>query len=363
MKTTAQEPPLPHSVLIIQPGAIGDTILTLPLARLLLRQSHATQIDIMGHLSTLAIFNNRTEINSTLSLETASLHRLFADPRTFTFPEPDALITLFSKYQTIVTFLGDPLGHFEQNIIHTVFITHPAEIISIDLHPPADWPKHAANYFIKQLIDQTQTLKLHMSPTLLSGTLIKPTQQDHERGLEILAANHIDHDSTIIAIHPGSGSKQKCWPLQNFRDLATQLTTRDPNTNIITIVGPAEGHITTHQAFADISNITTIVDDLSLTDLACLLTCCKAYIGNDSGPTHLAAAINTPTVAIFKTPTPDTTATYNQSHTSNVTHWHPLGQNSLVCQSQSPEKPWPTTNAVLTALNNLDTPATSVQGV
>lgn len=84
-------------------------------------------------------------------------------------------------------------------------------------------------------------------------------------------------------IHPFSGSPKKNWPLDKFREVADLLSTRMP---VRWCSGPAE-------ELAD----ATRFDDLG--DLARWLARASLYIGNDSGITHLAAAVGVPVVAIF----------------------------------------------------------------
>lgn len=84
--------------------------------------------------------------------------------------------------------------------------------------------------------------------------------------------------------HPGSGSREKRWPLPRFLELLG-----DP----VVVTGPVgeEWPIAGDAALRVISP--------SLMDLAALLAAAGAYAGNDSGPTHLAAALGTPTLAVF----------------------------------------------------------------
>ena len=84
-------------------------------------------------------------------------------------------------------------------------------------------------------------------------------------------------------IHPFSGSRKKCWPLERFRDLAHRLAGRMP---VAWCAGP-EDDLSPAVRFAD------------LYELAGWLASARIYIGNDSGPTHLAAAVGTPVVALF----------------------------------------------------------------
>lgn len=85
----------------------------------------------------------------------------------------------------------------------------------------------------------------------------------------------------FAAIHPFSGSARKNWPIDRFRELAARLALP-----VRWCAGPED-------AMEDAERFE------NLSDLACWLASARAYIGNDSGITHLAAAVGTPVVAIF----------------------------------------------------------------
>lgn len=89
-----------------------------------------------------------------------------------------------------------------------------------------------------------------------------------------------EHEDFAV-IHPFSGSARKNWPLQRFRELAGKLPIP-----IQWCAGPEEA-------------LEDAVRFENLYDLACWLASSRIYIGNDSGITHLAAAVGTPVVAIF----------------------------------------------------------------
>lgn len=80
---------------------------------------------------------------------------------------------------------------------------------------------------------------------------------------------------TRIVVHPFSGSPVKDWPLERWDQLAERLGAE----------------------FAIGRDRQPLFDDLY--QLACWLATAKVYVGNDSGITHLAAAVGTPVVALF----------------------------------------------------------------
>jgi ADP-heptose:LPS heptosyltransferase len=88
--------------------------------------------------------------------------------------------------------------------------------------------------------------------------------------------------SNRIMLHPGSGSFRKCWPY--FHELADRM--KEP----VFIVGPNESNFRSRHP---------CLSGLSLLEVAAELRRYRAYVGNDSGITHLAAYLGVPTTALF----------------------------------------------------------------
>ena len=106
-----------------------------------------------------------------------------------------------------------------------------------------------------------------------------------QAGGEGLAVPRIDCERSergdFAVIHPFSGSARKNWPLERFRELAARLAMP-----VRWCAGPEEA-------------LEDAVRFENLYELACWLASARVYIGNDSGITHLAAAVGARVVAIF----------------------------------------------------------------
>jgi heptosyltransferase III len=97
----------------------------------------------------------------------------------------------------------------------------------------------------------------------------------------------------FLALHPGSGSHRKNWPPERFVELARALAPADP---FLVVRGPAD-----REAAASLLSLANAVlaDELHPRQLGALLADAGAFVGNDSGVTHLAAAAGAPTLALF----------------------------------------------------------------
>lgn len=97
----------------------------------------------------------------------------------------------------------------------------------------------------------------------------------------------------FLAVHPGSGSALKNWPAERFAAVAARLSARR---RWLLIEGPADAAVA--EALAGAPGAVR-ARELPARVLGALLSQAGAYIGNDSGISHLAAAWGAPTLALF----------------------------------------------------------------
>ncbi|MCK4998021.1 MAG: hypothetical protein KAS23_00750, partial [Anaerohalosphaera sp.] len=106
----------PQHAVIIAPGAIGDCILTLPLAQFLKEKIGIGSVDMIAKSEYTDFYPGRTCINLVRSIDTIEMHRLFMDRNKFEVEQFDPLVMAFSKYDWVVSFLGDKGSDFEANL-------------------------------------------------------------------------------------------------------------------------------------------------------------------------------------------------------------------------------------------------------
>jgi heptosyltransferase III len=284
-----------HQGLIIQPGALGDCILTLPLARFMLNKLQLQSIDIIGHSEYISIFPGRTCISKIRSLEAIPFHRLFTDSIAFDLEESDPLVTAFAPYEWIATFLGGDDTDFEKNLIFTANCSSGTEVTSIEVKAPDGLACHIAEYYIRKFVEKNSQ---HVEPEELDSTLqlIRPTRFDISGGKQLLEdAGLIDGPPVII--QPGSSGARKNWAIDNFISVAAQL--RQQGLAPAFLLGPAEMQNFAPEVLENMAAVAPCISGLILADVVALLSSSFAFVGNDSGITHLSAAMGVQTIAIF----------------------------------------------------------------
>lgn len=105
-----------------------------------------------------------------------------------------------------------------------------------------------------------------------------------------------------IGLHPGSGSfrenaERRRWSVQRFAALAQWLADQ-PGTTVVVFEGPSESGLAQAVVGHRSRNI-LVAQQLSFRLVGAILQQCQAFVSNDSGLMHLAAAVQCPTVAIF----------------------------------------------------------------
>ena len=266
-------------ILVIRGGAIGDFILTLPAIAALRRQFPQAHLEVLGypHIAQLAVAGGLAD--RVQPIEARGLAGFFARDGTL---EPD-LVDYFSEFDLVISYLYDPDEIFKTNVGRCLvkqFIVGP--------HRPDETERtHATQVYLKPLerlaifdADPVPRLALNSQP--------------------LGAAKRSEDGSTLnqLALHPGSGSEKKNWPETKWAGLIQQViaTTR---WNLLLVGGEAEGERLRRLAAVLPPARCSIAQGLPLAELAQRIQSGAAFVGHDSGITHLAAAVGLPCVVLW----------------------------------------------------------------
>ncbi|HEY8241534.1 MAG TPA: glycosyltransferase family 9 protein [Kiritimatiellia bacterium] len=262
---------------VLRGGAIGDFIVTLPALRLVRERWPDAHLELVGypHVARLALTAGL--VDEIQSLDTAHIARFFSLRPSF----PDDQRAYIESFDIVFLFLHDPDGTVRENL-------RLAGARQVVYASPIVQDLHAADHFTKSL----ESLALYgtgAAPEL-------PWPQDClSQGRAALAAMGVE--GRALAIHPGSGSAKKNWPVARYAELA--LRARASGFAPFFILGEVEQESRMEAALDAAAPGVPRVARAELSDVASLLAASERYVGNDSGVTHLAAALGLPVVALF----------------------------------------------------------------
>jgi ADP-heptose:LPS heptosyltransferase/GT2 family glycosyltransferase len=121
----------------------------------------------------------------------------------------------------------------------------------------------------------------------------------------------------VVAVHPGVGTVMRQWPAEHFAALIDLLVEAE-GVNVVILGGPDEVTLA-DEVLAQVGQraaVASVAGRTSLPQLTLLLASCAMYVGNNSGPKHIAAAIGVPTIGVH-------------SGVIDPIEWAPIGKRAL----------------------------------
>jgi heptosyltransferase-3 len=284
---------LMNRVLVVRGGAIGDFILTLPALKALRDAYPDARIEILGYKHIAVLAENRFYAQAVRSIEYGPLSRFFAKNSELPAESAD----YFATFDLIISYLYDPDGIFESNLRRCGvknLLFGPAKIAETSDHAAWQLARPIEELGIR-VVDLTEKIFL--------------SEEDRQFGREFLQTP----SQPIIAIHPGSGSKEKNWPLQNWIELFSREHWHvEKRPSLIVISGEADKAQTAQLEHTWKDQNIRFAKNLPLPHLAAVLEH-SIFIGHDSGISHLAAAAGANCILLFGPTDPNVWAPRNEN--------------------------------------------------
>ena len=274
-------------ILVIRGGAIGDFILTLPAIAALHRQFPTAQLEVLGypHIAQLAFAGGLAD--RVQPIEARGLAGFFARGGELA---PD-LVDYFSRFDIILSYLYDPDAIFQTNVVSCA----RGQFIAAPHRPEENELVHATKVYLKPL---ERLAIFDADPVPRLGLVSQPSTFNPQ-----------------LVLHPGSGSESKNWPEAKWAELLARLV-EESDFNLLLVGGEAEGQRLRRLAEKLPPARCQVARSLPLADLAVRLQSGVAFIGHDSGISHLAAALGLACVVLWA----DTVEEI----------WRPQGRNVVV---------------------------------
>jgi heptosyltransferase III len=297
-------------ILVIRGGAIGDFILTLPALKALREDRPNAHIEILGYKHIAVLAENRFYAQAVRSIEYGPLSSFFAKNSEL----PAELARYFASFDLIISYLYDPDWIFESNLRRCGvenLLCGPAKIVEESGHAARQLARPIEELGIR-VADLTERIFLSVGDRQFAHEFLHSLRQP------------------IVAIHPGSGSKKKNWPLQNwiellssnghFSDAKEEPSQMGKHASLVVVSGEADKVLIAQLEHVWKDRDVRFAKNLPLLHLSAVLEH-TIFVGHDSGISHLAAAAGANCILLFGPTDP------------NV--WAPKNENVQVLSAQS----------------------------
>lgn len=267
------------SALLMHGGALGDGVLALRLLAALRDRGYAS-VTVAARAALVYLAKRIGLAGATLDIDTAG-------SRAFSSNDP-----ALGPFDVVVDLLGLPSA-----------AKTTKRYLAVDPRPRPGRTRHITRQWFADLRDAGLRLAWPAEEALLRS-LRKPGA------------------TGPILLHPGSGGRDKCWPLERYLVLASLLA--EDGQAVEAVLGPVEMETWGASQRAALSAAMPVHVCDALPALVEFLSVAAAFVGNDSGPTHVASEMGLPTIALFGPTRPQV--------------WGPLGPRTVIAMS---DDGWP----------------------
>ena len=306
------------NILIIRLSAIGDVVRTLPAVNAWHRHSPETRFTWLVEPAAASVLEGHVVLDRVLIFERGLFSGFWRSPKRL----GSALLSLFTLLGELRSgdfdLVVDCHGIFKSALFarfsgvpdRVGFARPDAKEGSHRFYTHHFRPSSSDLNRVERVLEFAEFLGV---PSAGSVTYQLPvTAGNHQRVETSLAGlEELQGDGPIIALHPGSSKKTayKRWHQNGYVGLINALVEKI-GARVILTWGPDERE--TVELIAGNLRVPVVVakKTSSLLDLAAIFAACDLYVGGDTGPMHLAVAMNTPVVAIFGPTHPQVNAPY-----------------------------------------------------
>jgi heptosyltransferase III len=285
-------------VLVIFSGALGDLICLLPTLGALARRYRGCSLELMARAELADFAVGRMGIARGHSIDRREVSLLFS----LTDDAAEQAGEFFGAFSAIHCFFGSDDSRLRKVLTRAC----PGAVFFHPFRPEAD--SHISAAYLQAIGEPPGVGDFSARIELRADDLAAAERLLAERGASV---------GEFVLLMPGSGNPAKNWPADNYSKLAHRLAR---STTVLIVLGPAEEALE-----ASFSDLKTIMNP-PLGALAGLARMASAFVGNDSGVSHLAAAVGGRGVVIFGPTDP--------------ARWRPLGTVTIIKRMPLRELPW-----------------------
>lgn len=298
--------PLPHirRVLVTKLRHHGDVLLTSPVFTTLARAIPAAEIDALVYRGTEPMLAGHPSITQVHTIDRAWKQR--------------GIMTQASEEWRLLRHLRarkfDLLIHLTEHGrgLNLVRLLRPRWSVTRARETHARmWRRHFTHFYPQPEAARRHTVEANLDALRRIGiypeprdkrVVLVPGRDAHERARALLAQHGLA-EKGFIHLHPGSRWLFKCWPAERTAALIDRIA--GDGFNVVVTGAPDERERALVTAIlaailpATRARTFDLTSQLTLTELAAVTSLARAFVGVDSAPMHIAAAMGTPVVVLF----------------------------------------------------------------
>jgi ADP-heptose:LPS heptosyltransferase len=259
--------------LVVHPGALGDVLQAVPALRAVRAAASAGSITFAGQPRLGRLLADWGLVQRTRAFDGLGLEALFTDE-----PAPPALADALGGFDRVISWFGSRDETYRRRLRALA----PGAIVA----PPVPEDDGPVWRHLLGTVAEPDVMPSWVEPVRLSAAPppSPPRGEGRARG-------------PSLVVHPGSGGEWKRWPVERFAAVIETLRHRH-TLEVVVHQGPADAEAAQALLARLRGGVGTLLEP-DLPRLAATLAAAHAYLGGDSGVSHLAAAVGAPSVILF----------------------------------------------------------------
>ncbi|MBN1788297.1 MAG: hypothetical protein JW806_07875 [Sedimentisphaerales bacterium] len=302
-----------RKILIIKPSALGDIIQAMPTVCALACSFPNAQIDWFVRPEYAPLVENHKCIHKTIIFERRKLGKWWC--KSAAFAELKKLVKQLKKEKYDIVF--DFQGRFRSALFARLtgckkrIGTRPTQELTGIFYTDRITQSAQSIHLVDQFLDMACAAGAQKGQIEFG---LRPKQQPADQIQKMLAESQIDKDNFAVFV-PSATVQAKCWPVENFAALADKVYEKY-KCSIIVVGLEIEKAIGEKLKTLSKSPITNFAGRTDIDQLIALFAAARFVVGNDTGPSHIAAALGVPMVLIFGLTNPLRVGPYGRIETA-----------------------------------------------
>lgn len=303
VKAEKLQPDMIHQIVVRLPNWLGDVVMAVPALRQLRRVLPEAHLAVVSRPGTADTFIGADFVDERLIYDRSGLSSVWGQVREWRRRKFDLAVLFQNAFEaaTIAFLSRVPLRIGYRTERRGALLTHPV--------PSPDWKgkRHESFYYLNIVAELERFLYGTSSIESIEPRFdLRVSGDRKQKAFDLLLEHGGRMNAPLALLCPGSiNSRAKRWPAERYAVLADRLA--ESGANVALIGSPGEMDVTQEVCKHAQRQLVVLTGKTTVAEVTALISIADLLISNDTGPAHIGAALNTPTLVIFGPTNPLTT--------------------------------------------------------